>query len=309
MTNFFQSPRWWQFQSELGERVVSREGPGWHFFGRVVEDRLGRYLYLPYGPVCDSQSAFAQAIETARLEAKQLGCYRLVAEPALPITIDQVRKLGRRMLKGFQPSRTLVIDLEQSEEQIIGAMNSTRRKQFRGATRRGFSFDECDSDEDFLLGLKMLRQTSESRSFEVKDDFYFDRFRTLVDEGVAKVFVAKHHGETKVVGYVIDDFDTRYYLYVGRDLSNNSLQISAPFIVFLILDAKRRGLRFFDFYGISARDDVNDEWTGFTVFKKTFGGRVVQYAGAWEFSVAPVRYLLRRLIDWVTSGVSRSSKG
>jgi len=113
------------------------------------------------------------------------------------------------------------------------------------------------------------------------------------------VFVARHEGETKVVGYVIDDDDTRYYLYVGRDLSNNSMQISAPFIVFLMLDAKDRGLTRFDFYGISASDDVEDEWTGFTVFKRTFGGSAVQYAGAREIPVLRGRYALRRLIDRV----------
>lgn len=299
MTDFFQTERWWQFQRELGEEILSGAGDGWHYSGRIVNDALGHYLYIPYGPVVRDEAALDAAVEHARDAAKQHGAYRLVVEPSLPITREQAAARFSRMLTGFQPSRTLVVDLDRPVEQIIADMNTTRRKQYRGASKRGFTFAECDSDDDYQLGVKLLREAGETRSFDVRDDVYFDKFRGLVDEGIARVFVARHEGETKVVGYVIDDEDTRYYLYVGRDLSNNSMQISAPFITFLMLDAKERGLTKFDFYGISASDDVEDEWTGFTVFKRTFGGQAVQYAGAWEVPVRRGRYAIRRILDRV----------
>ncbi|WP_336991265.1 lipid II:glycine glycyltransferase FemX [Leucobacter sp. VD1] len=297
MANFFQTERWWEFQRALGEEVVSGRGEGWHYFGRIVRDALGPYLYLPYGPVVADERTLDAAIADARAQAKRLGCYRLVIEPSLPITPEQAAARGKRMLTGFQPSRTHVVDLTQDEDEIVRGMNATRRKQHRGAAKRGYTFAECDDPADYDLGVELLRLTGETRSFEVRDGSYFEHFRGLVEEGIARVFVAKHEGETKVVGYVIDDEDTRYYLYVGRDLSNNSMQISAPFIVFLMLDAKARGLRTFDFYGISARDDVPDEWTGFTVFKRTFGGHAVQFSGAWEIPVKPGRYAVRRTLD------------
>jgi hypothetical protein len=298
MTDFFQTDRWWQFQRELGEEVISGSGEGWHYHGRMVSDALGRYLYLPYGPVVRDEAALDAAVEHARENARRQGAYRLVLEPSLPITPQQAEARFERMLTGFQPSRTHVVDLDRPVEEIIAEMNTTRRKQYRGAAKRGFAFAECGSDDDYRLGLELLREAGETRSFTVRDDLYFEKFRSLVDEGIARVFVGTHEGETKVVGYAIDDEDTRYYLYVGRDLSNNSMQISAPFITFLMLDAKERGLSYFDFYGISASDDVEDEWTGFTVFKRTFGGRTVQYAGAWETPVRRGRYALRRALDW-----------
>ncbi len=297
MANFFQTERWWQFQEELGERVVSGSGPGWHYFGRIVRDSIGPYLYLPYGPVVTDERGLDAAIAHARAQAKQLGCYRLIIEPSLPITPEQAGARGKRMLTGFQPSRTHVVDLTQSEDDIIRGMNTTRRKQFRGAAKRGYSFAELTDDADYELGIELLRQTGETRSFEVRDSEYFTHFRGLVDEGIARVFTAKQDGETKVVGYVVDDEDTRYYLYVGRDTSNVSMHISGPFIAFLMLDAKERGLTTFDFYGISARDDVPDEWTGFTTFKRTFGGHAVQFSGAWEIPVLPAKYALRRTLD------------
>lgn len=299
MTDFFQTERWWQFQRELGEEVLSGSGDGWHYHGRIVRDALGRYLYLPYGPVVRDDAALDVAVAHARALAKRHGAYRLVIEPSLPITPEQAAARYGRMLTGFQPSRTLVVDLDRPVDEIIAEMNTTRRKQYRGAAKRGFTFAESDSDDDYRLGLELLREAGETKSFAVRDELYFEKFRGLVDEGIARVFIARHEGETKVVGYVVDDADTRYYLYVGRDLSNNSMQISAPFITYLMLEAKERGLTRFDFYGISASDDIADEWTGFTVFKRTFGGQAVQYAGAWEVPVRRVRYALRRLLDRV----------
>jgi lipid II:glycine glycyltransferase (peptidoglycan interpeptide bridge formation enzyme) len=115
-------------------------------------------------------------------------------------------------------------------------------------------------------------------------------FDELVTNGNASLFTAKRDDKIEVAALVYDDEDTRYYAHVGRDLSDNSLQASAPLISYMIIDAKRSGKKWFDLYGISESDDKIDEKSGFTVFKKTFGGEIVQFAGAWEIPVLKTRY-------------------
>ncbi len=300
MADFFQTQAWWDFQRELGEEVVHASGDGWHYFGRMVKDAVGTYLYLPYGPVVASEQALDDAVEHAKVQARELGAYRLLLEPSLPITPAQAEARFATQRLGFQPSRSQIVHLAQSEEDIIKGMSTTRRKQHRGAERKGMTFSESRDREDYETGVRLLRESGEAKSFFVRDEDYFDKFRVaLFEPGIAKIFVGRFEGDIHIVAFVIDDADTRYYLYVGRDLSNNSLQISAPLISHMILDAKAQGLKEFDLFGISASDDVEDDMTGFTVFKRTFGGETVQYAGTWEIPLKVGRYAARRVIDTV----------
>lgn len=307
VTNFFQSAPWTAFQQALGEDVVAESGAGWHFWGRFVRDDLGTYLYLPYGPVVSDATALDAAIEHASSLAKEAGAYRLLAEPSLPVTPGHARSVFTRQLSGFQPSRTQIVDLTQDDDQIIAQMSTTRRKQWRSAERKGMSFSESTRREDFEEGVRLLQISASEKSFAVRDARYFDLFWDhLVQPGIARIFVAYLDDEIQVVSFVIDDEDTRYYLYVGRDLSNNSLQVSAPFITYMMLNAKARGLKYFDLCGIAASDDVVDEMTGFTAFKRTFGGRTVQYAGTWDLGIRPLKYSIRRAIDAVRAPRKRA---
>lgn len=308
LANFFQSQKWWDFQAALGEQVFAGSGDGWHYHGRLVKDSLGKYLYLPYGPVVRDERALREACAHARGAARSAGAYRLLVEPSLPITPETAKKNFATQRFGFNPSRSQIIDLELSADEIVAAMSTTRRKQHRGAARKGMHFYESTSREDFNVGVELLRASGETKSFKVRDETYFESFyEHLLAPGTAKMFVAKQDDEIQVVAFVIDDDDTRYYLYVGRDLSNNSLQISAPFISFMILDAKEAGLKYFDLFGISASDEVEDSMTGFTVFKRTFGGKTVQYAGTWELGVNPLKYTARRVLDLVQRRKKRAA--
>jgi lipid II:glycine glycyltransferase (peptidoglycan interpeptide bridge formation enzyme) len=245
-----------------------------------------------------SEAALDEALARASAAARNAGAYRLLAEPSLPITPEQAETRFTRQLPGFQPSRTQIIDLSQDENEIIAQMSTTRRKQWRSSANKGMSFSESSSKEDFDEGVRLLEISANKKSFAVRDSRYFSLFwKHLVQPGIARVFIARLEGEIQVVSFVVDDDDTRYYLYVGRDLSNNSLQVSAPFITFMILHAKSQGLKYFDLCGISARDDVTDEMSGFTAFKRTFGGQTVQYAGSWDVGIRPLKYSIRQAVD------------
>jgi len=145
---------------------------------------------------------------------------------------------------------------------------------------------------------KLLKISSGEKGFYVRDKAFFDQmFDVLVPAGNASLFTATRDGNIEVAALVYDDEDTRYYAHVGRDLSDNSLQASAPLISYMIIDAKRSGKKWFDLYGISESDDKIDEKSGFTVFKKTFGGEIVQFGGAWEIPINMPKFYLKRALS------------
>jgi len=293
MSDFYQSAAWERFQRDLGARLISGEGAGWRYFARLQRDGFGPYAYAPGGPIADSPTALAAAVADLRERARTEGAYRAIIEPPLPITAADMLAVAERRLRGFRHSRTQTIDLTRSWEEVFADLSTSRRKQFRGAEKRGMTFEESTRREDFDTFLRLYRAQGDAGSFEVRDEAYFDVFFTsLIAPGIARMFVARQHGQIEVVGITIDDETsrTRFYLYVGRELGNNSLQISAPFITWMIRDAQERGFATFDLFGISDSDEVEDETTGYTVFKRTFGGETVTFAGTWELPVAPLKY-------------------
>ncbi len=51
----------------------------------------------------------------------------------------------------------------------------------------------------------------------------------------------------------------------------------------MIMDAKEKGLAWFDLFGTAPEGaGPEHEWYGFTSFKKSFGGSPVSFAGTWD---------------------------
>jgi lipid II:glycine glycyltransferase (peptidoglycan interpeptide bridge formation enzyme) len=63
----------------------------------------------------------------------------------------------------------------------------------------------------------------------------------------------------------------------------------------LMKEAKTKGLRFYDWWGIASSDDPKDPWAGLTRFKKGFGGEVVKYPGTFDYVIKPFGYLFYKI--------------
>lgn len=299
----FQSLAWERFQRGLGHQLISGAGDGWRCIARLQSDRFGTVAYAPDGPVARDAAALADAVADLRTTARSAGAYRAIIEPPLPIHSGEVQALADRRIRGYRHARTRVIDLARPWDEVFAEMSRTRRKQFRRAEAQGVHFGESHDPTDIERFLRLYRQTAEIKKFPPREGSYFYALqRTLIATGDARLFVAHTNGSLRVVAIVIDHGVTRSYLYVGRDRGEASVPVSAAFMVWLIRDAQLRGLEVFDLFGIADDDDIADETTGYTRFKRSFGGEAVTFAGTWELPLRPLRYRLRRLAQRVRGG-------
>jgi lipid II:glycine glycyltransferase (peptidoglycan interpeptide bridge formation enzyme) len=85
------------------------------------------------------------------------------------------------------------------------------------------------------------------------------------------------------------------------DDTHRKLSAGIPLLVNLMADAKEKGLKHVDLWGVAPEDQPDHKWAGFTSFKKSFGGREVAYPGTWDLPVNKLRYrayqLARQLRD------------
>ncbi len=101
-------------------------------------------------------------------------------------------------------------------------------------------------------------------------------------------------GEKKVIAAaLIYDYDgVRYYAHAAADEKFMKYAPGSIVLIQMIMDACLAGMRVFDFWGMTTSEDPKHPWYGFTQYKKSFGGRQVDYAGTWDLPVDKAKYRL-----------------
>lgn len=129
----------------------------------------------------------------------------------------------------FLEKRTLLIDLSQSEESILGQMKEKGRYNVRLAEKRGVSVRMAEpTEENVAEFLRLLRETLERDGFSGNSSgYYLELVRTLDAENAGGLFFAEKGGE--VVAAAITTFwkGTATYYY-GASTSDNEKRRDMP---------------------------------------------------------------------------------
>lgn len=109
--------------------------------------------------------------------------------------------------------------------------------------------------------------------------YYERRLRLLAD---CKVYVARHEGEALAAIMVARHGGRAYYLYGGSSGHRSNLMPTYAVQFAAMKAAWEAGCTEYDMWGIPPGDDPAHPWHGLWQFKTGFGGRQVEYVGAWE---------------------------
>ena len=84
---------------------------------------------------------------------------------------------------------------------------------------------------------------------------------------------------------------------------NRKLRPNQPLVTRALLDAREAGLVTADLFGIAPPDQPDHPWSGFSAFKRSFGGHDIAHLGTWERDVVPGgRHLPKVLTAASTAG-------
>jgi len=306
---FTQSWEWGEFQKNADRKiwrlVVTSESN--EFCGIVQAIQyplpLGKsFLYVPRGPIVkkDSSRIISEIIHHIKLLAKKEG--------AIFARIDSLtdKKMGLQPAPAeayrsaiTQPKTEWMVDISQTEEDLLKAMHEKTRYNIRLSQKKGvvtqfFTGTELKKQlNDFLM---LLGETA------VRDQFYLHpvrHYETLIQafHEHVELVTAKFQGKTLATGLILFFGDTATYLYGGSSSENRNLM--APYAMHweAIKRAKGRGLvspklgeggcRYYSFGGINDTD-----LAGVTRFKQGFGGEAVDFPGSFDMIVNPMWYWL-----------------
>jgi len=316
---FLQTPAWADFQRSLGRTVHRDSGPGWSFLAVEEKNPAGKVLYAPYGPVAESVDAFDAALAALRGVAKSCGAVFIRIEPA-EAGMDPATAPAALRSRGLQPAPvnqqpelSWIVDLDRDFKDVLADMKPVNRNLYRNIHKKGVTFRSSQDPEDIRVLLNFLHMTARRNGFKPQSDEYLSQVAAaLMPAGAATLFIAELHGGPIAAALAYDSADTRTYAHAAMDDAHRKLSAGIPLLVTLMADARDKGLKHVDLWGVAPADQPDHKWAGFTAFKKSFGGREIAYPGTWDLPVNKPRYaayqVARKLRDALRSVLKRTSR-
>lgn len=256
----------------------------------AVRQRAGpfTYLYLPFGPSLAGEADLDESVVVARTTAQRRGCALVRVEPDASAAPRLVRA-GARRVRSRQHQHTLRLRLDVDEPTLWSGLNSGHRSRINSAAKRGLSTQLVHDPGDIGDFISLLRQTEGRAGFYSHDDGYYHAIADeLLPTGEASLYYAVAGGRRVAAALTFDYGATRYYAFAASDTEKRSLMPAPPLVWRTILDAREKGMRCFDFWGVAPPDQPNHSWAGITAFKRGFGGELHSRAGTWELTVRPL---------------------
>ena len=301
--HLLQTAAWGALKSDFGWQVVRIvvSGCGAQILFRPLP--LGFSLgYIPKGPVgIDWENLWSEVDAVCR----QRKAVFLKVEPD-HWQDESNTSWGSQPPLGFclspheiQPPRTLVIDLQASEDQILGQMKQKTRYNIRLARRKGIVVRQTSDIRTFHA---LMEITSERETFGVHSLTYYQKaFESFEPHGHCALFIAEFE-EQPLAGLMVFTRGSRAWYFYGAS-SNEQRHLMPTYLLQweAMLWAKAQGCREYDLWGVPDADldtleanflEHEDGLWGVYRFKRGFGGSLKRAAQSWDRIYYPLLYKL-----------------
>lgn len=255
-----------------------------------------RLNYVPRGPVWHEGS------ETAVLEA--LAAYVKHHLPGTVLTIEP-DDTDIPAVRGWRQSpntilipRTLILDLNKGETDLLEAMTKKTRQYIRKSGREGLVVKRVTLPEDIAKCLTIYKQTAARAGFAIHDDLYYQDVQRYLDDS-SIVFAAYHEGQPVAFLWLAISEKTAFELYGGMNDKGQELRANYMLKWHAITRCKGWGIDRYDMNGL-----LND---GVSTFKQGFADHEDMLAGTYDYPLSKLYPIWTKALPRV-KGVVRKVK-
>lgn len=323
--SFLQTPFWAGFKSRHGWKAL-RLKVSTVYKNKTEETELSVLIrtfarffslaYIPLAPVFDrnfwTYSAYFDFLVELTEQLKSFLPKKTIYvrfDPPLAFSDDftkddltriilQCRKL-KKPLSDIQPPDTVLLDLTQTEDEILNAMKSKWRYNIRLAEKKDVKIKRITADDaEFENGMTVFydlyKTTSERDGIALHSkSYYSDLFRCSQETAGApqiSLYTAEHEGTP--LAAIITLFAQNQAVYLYGASSNEKRNLMPAYLLqwTALCDAKKYGCKTYDFYGIPPTDDESHPMHGLYRFKTGFGGKIEHRIGSIDVPLSPLYF-------------------
>lgn len=298
-----QTKSWQKLQQDLGETSFLEQGSGYHFLAILKDTPFGKYLYLPYGPIFEDKRGLENSLKSLKNLAIREQAFFTRVEPQSRDFVDHLPSSAKKSTD-LNPAETWVLDLTGKDEDLKAKLPSRLLRYYKSASKKGITIETSHNPDDihYLLGLQ--KSLAKKKGISTFSEEYF---KTELKQPFATLYLVKQNQNVIAAGLVFDDKNTRYNLQGAQSDEGRRLHATGILTIQLILDAKAKNLKSFDFWGIAPEGaPENHPWAGFTAFKKTFAGKQVNYSGTYDLIYNSTKYHIYKVFRKLNRIIRRS---
>ena len=212
--------------------------------------------------------------------AKKHRAFQIIVEPSFaPQTPHDYRPLK----SPFVPTKTLILDLRQTEEKIFASFSKNKRRDIRIAEKNHLVIKE-GSPQDFVqlkkktLWKKRILPLGTEREVLPLIKAFAEKSKILLIYPSTAPNTPKNPNPPIAGTLLLFHNKTAYYWQAAATEKGKKLLAPTILLWEAIKLAKRKGCATFDFEGVyDERFPKNKSWLGFTHFKKGFGGKEIEF--------------------------------
>lgn len=235
-------------------------------------------LYVPRGPIGEINQVLPHLTDYLKVNYK---ASHVAIEPHL---IGEVTIKGwRHAPKAILLPRTVILDLRQSEDDLLSRMSKKTRQYIRKSAKSGVIVREGRT-EDIDRCLEIYKQTAERAGFSLHNDDYYKDLHQVMGNA-SKIFVAEYGGRVVAFLWLAVSGEVAFELYGGMDDVGQEVRANYTLKWETIRAMKATDVRQYDMNGL-----LND---GVSNFKKGFSPDETMLAGTYEYPLSPWYYVWR----------------
>jgi lipid II:glycine glycyltransferase (peptidoglycan interpeptide bridge formation enzyme) len=302
--NFLHSWYWGEFHERLDHAVIRS---GFYDNGRLVgvllgvvePARRGRHLVIPGGPIIDwSNKALIQAwVAEAKAQARSHNCVFVRVRPQLLDSDDSRRlfkSLGfRRAPMHLHAELTSQLDLSKTDDELKRAMRKGARYELNRAAKLGIEVTSTKSSDYLDEFYDLQLETAQRQGFvPFSKKFLTEQFKVFSSADKVLMYKATHEGQLLAFAFIIFYGQEAAYHYGASTELARKLPGAYAIQWAAIQEARRRGCRRYNFWGVTGHGQTKHRFYGVSVFKRGFGGDDVAYLPARDLIIQPARYAL-----------------
>lgn len=298
MKHILQSPQWGEVKTKIGTPAIRLKSNG-------VEIQYTKHkipfinFYYGYAPRVDN---FSLDWKSLRNSLNENSCVAVNFDvPNIVKNTTQAAEAAKILEKNcvLAPKDTfananMLLDISPPEEEILAKMHKKHRYNIRYSKRKGIKVRKGTNREDFETFYTLLKDTAERQKYYIHSkDYYQTIWDVLKKDDMAHILIAEYEGVPLTAWMLFTYEGVLYYPYGGSSDEKKNLQHSLATAWSAIKLGKENGCNTFDMWGTAENlDDKEDEWHGFTDFKRKFNGEHVRYIDSYDFVVNEPMYKL-----------------
>lgn len=309
---FLQSWNWGEFCQKEGNKI-------WRWgiydinnlistaFFYKIQAKRGTFIFVPHGPnikpeVKDQKSEILKIfIEKIKEITKEEKCDFVRIAPIWEKNDENniiFKELNfRDAPMHIHPELTWELDITLSEEELLNQMRKTTRYLIRQAQKNEVKIIESRNLNDVDKFEELNEKTVNRHHFvPFPLNYLKNEFLVFSPDSQISIFLGKYQEELISTGIFVFWQETAFYHHGASSLKYPKIPVSYLLLWEAIREAKKRGCKKFNFWGIAPENEKNHPWAGLSLFKMGFGGYKKEYVKTQDLPLSN-RYWLTYIFE------------